>query len=342
VVEAARESMTEARFAAEYEGVFASGADAMFPRHLLDRVTADVQVPAWDGLPAGAGLLGGVDWGATTDRSALAAVGRVRWPHGLFVVAVAHAWRSGHPLDGPGGVVGDLVDRAGAFDVLHAEANGLGLPVAQELGRRVEQRFARTVRRPRVRTVHTTGALKSAGYSGLRLAMERGRLILPAALTDLRRELLLLRVELTAAGGERIEAGAGHDDLPDALMLAAGPYRRGGEWRTTLADAIDATPLDESEEWAGVLPAVRTGGGVLVPAVPVLDAVEVPGTGAPRTVPSPFSNGHGFRRAVAQARRDAHRPPPPPPAPPVPEQPVEERVAGLIFTPTTTTNDRRI
>ena len=42
VIAAARESMTEARFAAEYEGGFASGADLMFPRAVLERATADI------------------------------------------------------------------------------------------------------------------------------------------------------------------------------------------------------------------------------------------------------------------------------------------------------------
>ncbi len=41
VIEAARESMTPTRFEAEYMGVFASASDALFPRLLLDRATAD-------------------------------------------------------------------------------------------------------------------------------------------------------------------------------------------------------------------------------------------------------------------------------------------------------------
>ena len=101
VVQAARESMSPARFAAEYEGVFASGADALFPRHVLDAATADVVVPGFDGLAACRGLLGGQDWGATTDRSALVALAPVREPARLArallpVPALPRRRHSGH------------------------------------------------------------------------------------------------------------------------------------------------------------------------------------------------------------------------------------------------------
>jgi hypothetical protein len=135
-IEAARASMTEARFAAEYEGVFASAADAMFPRSLLERATAPVVVPGWP-LPAWAvALHAGSDWGATVDRSAVVAVGRLQRPFGVWVIVAAHAWRSGHPLTGPGSVMEDLVSCPAGFERLSAECNGLGWPLAAELRRR--------------------------------------------------------------------------------------------------------------------------------------------------------------------------------------------------------------
>ncbi len=341
VIEAARESMTEARFAAEYLGEFASGADAMFPRALLDRAMADVRVPGFDGLVAATGLLGGQDWGATTDRSALAALGRLRVPRGMWVVVCAHAWRSGHPLDGDGGVIGDLVDRAAAFESIAAESNGLGLPLVQELDRRVAARFRRELVRPRIEAVHTSQGLKAAAYSALRLALEQGRVLLPASAAELRRELLLLRVELSQGGGERIEAGVGHDDIADALMLAAGPYqRRDGEWRTRLRDMLDSESLDTDDAWATGRDTVTTGAGVIVPRVPWLVAAGVSGVGRPTSVPSPLSSPKGFRAAVAEQRR-ARRPRPLPPPPAIPAEPAVEQVGGFLIDRSKTTNRRR-
>lgn len=266
-IAAARESMTPTRFAAEYEGVFASGADALFPRALLDRVTADYVLPGLHGLGANAGMAG-VDWGATTDRSALCAVSRVQSPAGLFVVACAHAWRSGEPLDGPGGVIGQIADLPAAFELVSMETNGLGFPLAQALARRLRDRG----RTPQLAFVHTTADLKSATYGALRMVLEQGRLVLPASATGLLRELLLLRVALTQQGGERIEAGVGHDDLADALMLALGPYQdAGGRWRSRLGDAAERegapTSIDVTEH------TVETGGGLLLPREPVLSRV---------------------------------------------------------------------
>jgi hypothetical protein len=276
-IEAARASMSPQRFAAEYEGVFASGADSLFPRHLLDRATADVEVPGFDGLQSVVGLLGGVDWGATTDRSALVGIARMALPRGAFVVACAHAWRSGHPLDGDeDAVIGELVARSGAFELLTPEMNGLGLPLAQELERRVTARWQGQRRPPVVEGVHTSAPLKSATYSAVRLAFEQGRLVLPASATDLRRELLLTRVQLLQSGGERIEAGTGHDDLADALMLAAGPYKQGEEWRSRLGDALEREPLDRYDGWIAGRDTVATGGGRVVLRRPVLEAMRVP------------------------------------------------------------------
>lgn len=58
-----RESMSETRFRAEYEGVFASGADALLTPEALDRCTADFLPVPLAGLYGPARVLAGVDGG---------------------------------------------------------------------------------------------------------------------------------------------------------------------------------------------------------------------------------------------------------------------------------------
>lgn len=310
-VEAARAAMSPLRFAAEYEGVFASGADALFTRGALERATADFLPTPLGELRGPARLLGGVDWGASVDSSAVCAVARL--PLGgerIFAVACAHRWPAGEPLPN---VLDALVGCPAHWDTLAAETNGLGLPLAQELARRLVERAAdrgggrrppRTVVvdeedfdavvgrrssavpaqraqdgwRTRRLLVHTTAEMKAATYSTLRLLIENGRLVLPASATELLRELLLLRVDLNPGGGERIEASRGHDDLADAIMLACCPFRdRDGRWSSLLgyyADPRRALPAP-AVDFAGVEQAmVSTGAGLMVPRVPILQSVR--------------------------------------------------------------------
>jgi hypothetical protein len=338
VIAAARESMTEARFRAEYEGVFASGADALFTRAAIDRATADY-VPTGLGLLRGpARLLGGVDWGATTDRSALVAGGRLpaEGREAVFGVACARRWPAGAPLED---VIAEIAGSPAHFDTLALETNGLGMPCAQSLARRLTQRpgdagggqrppshalvdveaFDAMVAgqrpwpgaaqagpvagwRTRPLFVHTTAELKAAAYSSLRLLMDQGRLVLPASAEDLLRELLMLRVDLTPTGVERIEASSGHDDLADALMLASCPHRgRDGRWATLLAYYAErALPAAAGQGGRGQ-PMVKTGGGVAVPRVPAWQSVR----GSQVTVPA-GADGEGERVSpVLQRLRDS-------------------------------------
>lgn len=268
VVEAARESMSELRFGAEFLGVFAGSADALFPRSALDRVTVDFVPDRLEAMRGPARVFAGCDWGATTDHSALVALGRlpVEADGPVFGVRCAHAWPSGHPLPG---VVEEIAGSPAAFDVVSAERNGLGEGCCQmlwsSLARRSyfqggaprpreffvinefeseEETAARARRfRPAPGTFHTvkrgvvtSAAMKAAMYGALRLLVDRERLLISASSEDLLRELLLLRVELTPTT-DRIEASSGHDDLADALALSLGPYRVGdGSWRTMVGD----------------------------------------------------------------------------------------------------------
>ena len=84
--------------------------------------------------------------------------------------------------------------------------------------------------------VASSAEFKATMYGALRGMVERKALVLPTEATDLRRELELLRVDLTPSGTERIEARTGHDDLPDALCQALMPYRDGARrWRSRIA-----------------------------------------------------------------------------------------------------------
>lgn len=312
LVEAMRDSMTELRFRAEMEGEFASGADALFSRGALERVTADYVPLAIEDLRGPARLLGGVDWGATIDRSAFVAIGRLPIDERrVFGVVCAKRWPAGEPLER---VISAIAESPGIFDTLAMETNGLGLPCAQELARRIKDRSpgsgggrrlprstvldaedfeawaeGRRSLAPRVglergfRTrplsVHTTAEMKAAAYSSLRLLVDQERFVLPAASEDLLRELLMLRVDLTPSGTERIEAGSGHDDLADALMLAGCPFRdrHDGRWSTLLAHYSDPRrPLPEPpaglRDIAGST--VATGGGLEIPRLPVWQSVR--------------------------------------------------------------------
>ena len=333
-IEAARESMSELRFRAEFEGVFAGSADALFPRAALDRVTVGYLPDELGGMLGDGRVFAGVDWGQTRDRSALVALGRlpIEGDAPTFGVRCAHRWAEAYPLHR---VVEEIAGGPGHYDVVSAEANGLGGPCVEMLWRAlaergyfvgggrpapkylvlnefedpdVTRRRARASKRAGFctvkRTVHTTQALKAGGYSALRLLVDQERLLLPASATDLLRELMLLHVELTPAGGERIEASSGHDDLADALMLSLAPVRkRDGSWTTHVAElarsrALGPTVVQGSADW------VPGPGGMRVPRRPAWLSVRgselTPAPGAPAGG-SGLSASDGVRERVRAA-----------------------------------------
>lgn len=323
VIEAARESMTEARFKAEYEGVFASGADALFTRESLDRATRDYVADRLPDLRGPARVLAGVDWGATTDRSAICAIGRLAETD-TFAVRTAHRWPAGEPLHH---VIEAIASSPAHFDTLAMETNGLGMPCAQELARQITARpdaqgggrtrlalvdvleyeenlekYKRAALRRQLTPgihkpfkteklpVHVTAELKAAAYSTMRLLIERERLLIPASAEELLRELLMLRVDLSPSGTEHIEASTGHDDLADALMLATCPYRSaGGRWTTLLAQLAR-----DSEEPPDVVPRVPTWASVCG------EEVTRPGE-QPGDAPRPASRSQVLSERVREA-----------------------------------------
>lgn len=100
VIESMRASMSEVRFRAEMEGHFASGLDGLFTRKILEDATADYATASLATMTGPARLLGGVDWGATSDRSACVAIARVPGLPGgdpVFRPAFAQRWEAVTP-----------------------------------------------------------------------------------------------------------------------------------------------------------------------------------------------------------------------------------------------------
>lgn len=162
--------------------------------------------------------------------------------------------------------------------------------VKRPTGRAAPRRRTGFVSR-KVRAV-TSAASKAAGYSALRLAFDGGQLVLSASAVELRRELLMLRVDLSSDGGERIEAGSGHDDMADALMLAGCPYRPRGatRWRHLLSElAAPSARLPDAVVPVGADAGdtVATGGGLVLPRAPWWQSVRGPEVSPPPGVPVP-------------------------------------------------------
>lgn len=311
--------MSPARFAAEYEAQWSSDEAALFPRAVLERCSADLELPTLAALRGPARLLGGVDHGVSHDRAAFVAIARLPVgglnpdrDHGLpvFGVACFHAWPAGEPLSA---VVHEVAASPAAFAAVSSEMNGVGAGPTQELfgsqGRpgllgsrdpaaggaprparvvlveedvrrnRPPQRRRSTREAPapdrfstQRNAVTTSAESKAFGYERLRWLADRGQLVLPRE-GELLRELAALRVELRPGGFERIEAGAGHDDLCDALYLAAGPYRdRRRQQRSFLADLCDR-PSPEADVEPIDVDVVATGSGLQVYRRPPLQSV---------------------------------------------------------------------
>ena len=135
---------------------------------------------------------------------------------------------------------------------------------------------------------HTTlPAPKAATFGALRLLIESQRLLIPAGAGELYRELLMLGVELTASGSERIEARVGHDDLAERAGAGARavPGAFGG-----VADAAGGSGWTVAKSCrgrgpccAGTVSGVETSAGVRVPRRPLWQSIasgEVTATAA--------------------------------------------------------------
>jgi len=330
-----RASMSEIRFRAEMEGVWASGADSLFTRAILERATADYATASLGTLSGPARVFTGVDWGATADRSAAVSIGRVPLAvadgeRPTFAVVMEKRWAAGYPLTD---VIAEIVACPAHHDVLTMERNGMGEPCCQHVAKRMRERpgdqgggpakrlriiddtpgasrrqpspWGKTERawRARLNPVHVNADMKAATYSTLRLLIDGGQLLLPASATELLRELTLLRVDLAPSGSERIEASTGHDDMADALALAMAPYRDASRrWRTLLADLADPRRRLPAPQRHVDLPVVKSGGGQSIPAQPVFQSVNGRQISAPPDSHHPAEPDNPYA-ARAQAER---------------------------------------
>jgi hypothetical protein len=153
-----------------------------------------------------------------------------------------------------------------------------------------------------VRPVAVTAESKAATFGAIRLMIHREQLLVPESAVELRRELLLLKVELTPQGLERIETGG--RDFASALALASGPYRHRGEWKNLLLQmserAAGQRPATVPEEVAR-LPHVITGGGLSLPRTPAWEGFA----GDEITLPPGAAAAETDSKSEAAARREA-------------------------------------
>jgi hypothetical protein len=268
-VEAARSAMSPSRFAAEYLADFALTGDLWISRAQLERVLVDRPVYSLAALDGPARISLGIDWGRRIDRSAAVAIARVPG-ESRFAVVCAHR----EPADTPGDhLIRSICDSPAHYGYVTAEHNGLGvgycealvpalrrrdtmrgggirrsvLVDVQKFERRMDERqkrkpvsvWERARPKPFItdkRFQDVSAQSKMATYSALRILLDREQLVIPREAETLIRELLLLSVELTQSGHERIEASSGHDDLADALGHALVPSKKDGRWRMLVND----------------------------------------------------------------------------------------------------------
>jgi hypothetical protein len=280
-LERMRERTAPAEYAAEVLGEWSDAEGSLFPRSLLDRQTADLELPAFAKLQPGPMPAVGVDWGVSFDRSA--AVALYRLPVEQLnrdrdvlprFVALPRIWPRSTPLSD---VWKEITAVRARFALLSSETNGVGAGGSQEL-RRI---LAEKRRSPKGwNPVHTTNDIKTAAYGAVLQLLEREQLVLPRD-PDLLRQLAGLRFEQGERGFTRISAESAvvHDDVCDALALSTCPYRHSRAKRRIVMELLryarpgvllDAFPQPRKVEGLSV---VETGGGLRVWGRPPLQSI---------------------------------------------------------------------
>lgn len=286
-IERERERLTLALAAAELDGEWTESAGRMFSYGLLASATADLTLPAWGALRGPARLAFGVDWGVSFDRSAAVALARLpvwslnpeRDRRPVFGVVGVKVWPAGMPLTD---VVQEVLPPDAVPGVVAPECNSVGAMPAESLERQVRARWEAISGYERVRTrswafraITTSAQSKAVSYGAILGLLERGQLVLPRD-PDLLRQLAGIRFEHGQRGHVRIEAESAqvHDDVADALAMATVPYSNdAGRWRTMLGNlAARATPDAHADD--PDVPVVLTGGGLRLPAAPVLQSID--------------------------------------------------------------------
>ena len=282
-LERMRDRVSPAEYAAEVLGEWSDAAGQFFSDELIEAQTVAVEVPTLRELiELEPRPILGLDWGVSFDRSAAAIIYRLpglgqlnpgidRRPRFLLI---PHVWPVKRRLS-------EIVEEVHRLPAryISTEVSGVGSGPSQLLEEKVK-RLAAGGRRPYTwNFVHTTAALKTAGYGAILGLAERGLLFWQQN-PDFLRQLRALRFEQGDRGFMRIEAenAAVHDDICDAAMLATLPYRPRGASRVVcgliqLADAArafaDAEPLPEMPE-----DYVESGSGLRVWRRPPLQGVR--------------------------------------------------------------------
>ena len=135
-LERQRDRVSPAEYAAEVLGEWSDAAGSLFPRELLERCTADYDLPTLSTLHGPAQPMLGVDWGVSFDRSAAVAIGRLpvsklnpgRPPRPTFGVASIEAWPQGTRL---AEVVSDVLASPAPWAVVSPEESGVGAGPSQ-------------------------------------------------------------------------------------------------------------------------------------------------------------------------------------------------------------------
>jgi hypothetical protein len=255
-LERQRDRVSPAEYAAEVLGEWSDAQGSLFPRELLERNTADYDLPTLSTLYGSAQPMLGVDWGVSFDRSAAVAIGRLpvaelnpeRPARPIFGVAAVEVWPEGTRL---ADVVGDVLASPAPWLVVSPEESGVGAGPSQDLLAHLRRRssgardaaleryrhtdsepwaWTRELQPPMAANpLSTTAAKKATAYGFLLSLLEQERLVLPRH-PDLLRQLAGLRYEQSERGMVRIEADSPglHDDVADALMLATPPSRAMG------------------------------------------------------------------------------------------------------------------
>lgn len=263
-----------------------------------------------------------------------------------LAVRCCHIWPAGYPLLGASadvGVFADVARSPAVIECLRVDASGMQGGFLQGFFPRMRARAAELGggRRPppfvmieeegdqsrvlggwrppprdgapRVTSdlggVAFSAPMKAGAFAGLRALVLRERLLIPTSATELRRQLLGVRVGLSRSGGETFEAASGgHDDTVDALALALRPYRaHNGAWRLMAADLIDRRPATTGAAGAGDV--VRVASGLAVRRRPAWHsmgsaAVTEP-EGDPAPPPEPDPKWNALRARLAELEQQS-------------------------------------
>ena len=256
-IEAARASMSDLRFRAEYLGEWVPAGDAFFNIDDVRDAVADFPLDADGG--GGQGFCG-LDWGRRRDAHAvaIAAVLGDFGANGRAIVFVPWVETSRRPYARQ---VEEVVRLAGMWDLtIVSETNGVGAMPTETLAQRLPYIH--------VHGVSSSQSSKENAYGRVSALLSEQRLVLPQH-AELLRQLAGVTATPTPSGGLRIAARSEgiHDDVPDALSLAvaalplqlADPPRRdapeGTVWVENAAGVRVPVPARTSIaqlDWSGV------------------------------------------------------------------------------------------